>query len=529
MKFAKFWIFDWLKQPFWQSGSDGSDLLVGSRREDRISGGDGDDGLLGRAGNDRLSGDAGNDIAFGGRGRDLIEGGAGNDRLFGGRDVDHLEGNTGNDRLSGGRGDDLLDGGAGNDTLLGGSGDDVLVGGAGDNTLKGGSGFDTVTYSDSDTGVTVRLDKGRATRETGFSISVEDAAIAGADAAQIFADALDGLLYFNIHTNDFITGELRGQIDTVISDHTDAGGVRTVVLSATLNAAQAGVDSTANGHAAVTFTINAEGAVTYSSDLTVSGLSTADLLPVAGQSAIHIHKGAPGANGPIQLDIVQDAGGDTTGTSLTAEADSGDGDVFVETIETDGLKSIEAVVGSSDADVIVGNSRDNVLSGGRGVDELTGGRGADTFLFDGDAFNGATPAAPAAGAILGVNRPDQVQDFDIEEDILALNGADFGIDSFAFNSGLVGDLEGDDNLLVLHDSFLNARAAAQAIADNDAITADTGVFLYFNATLGINRLVFSEDLGDGGNFSVLANLNNVTNEEALDLLPSFTADNFDLI
>jgi len=529
MKFAKFWNIDWLKQPFWQVGSDGNDLLVGGRHDDRISGGDGDDGLLGRAGNDRLSGDEGNDIVFGGRGLDLVEGGAGHDKLFGGRDADRLEGGTGNDRLSGGRGNDLLDGGTGHDKLFGGSGHDILLGGLGNDTIKGGSGFDTVKYTDEDVGVTVRLDKGRATRETGFSISVDDAAIAEADAAQIFADALDGLLYFNIHTSDFTAGELRGQIDTVISDQTDAGGGRTVVLSAALDATQAGVESAATGDATVTFTVEADGAVSYSTDLMISGLSTADLLPVAGLSAIHIHNGAPGANGPIQLDIVQDAGGDTDGSALTHDTDTGDGNVFVEIVETDRLKSIEAVVGSNDADIIVGNSRDNVLSGGGGVDELTGSRGADTFLFDGDAFNGATLAAPAAGAIRGVNRPDQVQDFDIEEDILALKGADFGIDSFAFNSGLVGDLEGDENLLVLHDSFVNARAAAQAIADNDAITADTGAFLYFNATLGINRLVLSEDLGDGGDFSVLANLNNVAQDEALDLLPSFTVDNFELI
>ncbi len=529
MKLSKFWNIDWFTLPYWQVGSDGNDILVGSRRDDRISGGDGDDGLLGRAGEDRLSGGRGDDAIFGGRGRDLIEGGAGYDRLFGGRDADNLRGGTGDDRLSGGRGNDLLHGGGGDDKLLGGSGHDVLIGDAGNDTLNGGSGFDTVRYSEGDTGVTVRLDKGRATRETGFSIKVDDAAVAEAAAAQIVTDALDGLLYFNIHTHDFAAGELRGQIDTIIEDVTDGSGVRTVVLSALLDAAQAGADGVASGHATLTLIVDAAGTVSYSTALTVQGLSTADLLPVAGQSAIHIHKGAVGSNGPIQLDVVQDAGGDTDGAARSPEADSGDGNVFVETLETDRLKSIEAVVGSGDADIIVGNSADNVLSGGGGVDELTGGLGADTFLFDGDAFNGATPAAPASGTIRGVNRPDQVQDFNIEEDILALKGADFGIDSFAFNSGLVGDLEGDENLLVLHDSFVNARAAAQAIADNDAITADTGAFLYFNATLGINRLVFSEDLGDGGDFSVLANLNNVADEEALDLLPSFNVENFELI
>lgn len=510
-------------------GGVGNDRLFGFLGDDLLNGGAGNDRLFGRQGDDLLDGGTGNDRLFGGRGNDLLSGGANNDRLFGGLGHDILDGGTGNDALTGGRGFDLLSGGDGDDNLFGGAGRDYLVGGFGNDTLKGGAGRDTVDYSDSDVGVTVRLGAGRATRETGFVVSVDNVALAEDTAAQVFADALDGLLYFNIHTNDFNPGELRGQIDTIESDVTDENGVRTVVLTSALDADQAGVDSDAVGTAEVTFVVAANGDVTYSTQLNVTGLSTADLLPVAGLSAIHIHKGARGTNGPIQLDIVQDAGGDTSGAALTSEADSGDGNVFVETVETDVLRSIEEVIGSDDADILFGNGRDNVFTGGAGIDELTGGRGADTFVFSGDPFNGAEPAAPAEGAILGVNRPDQVQDFAIQEDVLALKGDDFGIDSFDFANGLVDDLSGDENLLVLQDSFVNARAAAQAIADNDEITADEGAFLYFNATLGINRLVFSENLSEGGSFSVLANLNNFANEEALELLPSFTEDNFELI
>ena len=51
-------------------------------------------------------------------------------------------------------------------------------------------------------------------------------------------EALAGNLYFNVHTNDFNGGEIRGQLDTIVSDVTDADGVRTIVLSASLDSAQ---------------------------------------------------------------------------------------------------------------------------------------------------------------------------------------------------------------------------------------------------------------------------------------------------
>lgn len=185
--------------------------------------------------------------------------------------------------------------------------------------------------------------------------------------------------------------------------------------------------------------------------------------------------------------------------------------------------------GGAGDDLLEGGSGRDYLEGGNGVDTLIGGKGKDTFVFSGDPFHGGTPGAPAPGLILGVNNPDQVEDFSIAKDKLALVSDDFGVDSFAFVNGLAGDISGDATFIVVQDEFENARAAAQAIADNDALVADEGFFVYFNATLGINRLVFSEDLGDGGAFSVLANLNNLTGEDAIAALPDFTAENFALV
>ncbi len=89
-------------------GRGGNDLLIGSRRRDRLFGG---------SGNDRLFGGNGNDTLAGGTGRDILVGGNGKDKLFGGLGNDYLNGGNGNDRLIEGLGADRLIGGRGNDYL----------------------------------------------------------------------------------------------------------------------------------------------------------------------------------------------------------------------------------------------------------------------------------------------------------------------------------------------------------------------------------------------------------------------------
>ena len=304
---------------------------------------------------------------------------------------------------------DTLNGTPASETLNGLDGDDTLNGGLGNDTLDGGAGSDTANFSDIDVPVTVTIDadgNGTATRETGFAVTVSDATVASLTTdqtpAQIVTEAVAGNLYFNVHTNDFNAGEIRGQLDTVVSDTTDGSGVRTIILSASLDAAQEPgptSDSTATGTAQVTLVVATDGTVTYSSELSISGLATSDLLPVAGVSSIHLHNAPAGTNGPVILDVVQDAGGDVNGLALTPEVDTGDGNVFDEVIETDTLISIENIIGSDDADIITATgAAANILSGGAGDDDLTGSGGTD--VIDGgegsDTNNFSTINASAA-------------------------------------------------------------------------------------------------------------------------------------
>jgi serralysin len=162
-------------------------------------------------------------------------------------------------------------------------------------------------------------------------------------------------------------------------------------------------------------------------------------------------------------------------------------------------------------DVLTGGEGNDFLDGDAGVDTLTGGVGRDTFFFSDPVFRGTSTVA--ANGIEVFNQPDIITDYEIGQDALIFEAGQLGLtgETPKFQSGISSQLSGDSNVLVLQDPFANAAAAAQAIANNNAITADAGVFSYFNTTLGISRVVFSNDLSDGGSISVLANLTNQTN------------------
>ncbi|WP_238368682.1 hypothetical protein [Mesobacterium pallidum] len=141
-----------------QSGTEGTDLLVGGRRDDVLRGLKGRDTIWGKDGADTLFGGNGDDWIGGGDQADEIDAGAGNDVVWGGNGRDRVLLNAGNDVFwdndqTGEAGRDTVAGGAGSDTLNGAGGDDyfegllgadLLIGGAGNDTLLGGDGNDTV-------------------------------------------------------------------------------------------------------------------------------------------------------------------------------------------------------------------------------------------------------------------------------------------------------------------------------------------------------------------------------------------------
>lgn len=88
-------------------GTEGDDVILGTRSNERIDGGGGDDIICGRDGSDYINGGDGNDFLEGGSGRESLNGENGNDHLIGGAERDALKGAEGNDTLDGGKARDF--------------------------------------------------------------------------------------------------------------------------------------------------------------------------------------------------------------------------------------------------------------------------------------------------------------------------------------------------------------------------------------------------------------------------------------
>ena len=323
--------------------------------------------------------------------------------------------------------------GAGSDRFVQRSQDGVVVtGGLGNDDITGGSGLDTVRYDDLDVGVTVDLEAGTATRETGFDLTIAPLTLVnpndGIAADSIVAEGIAGNLYFNFHTSDFPSGELRGQLE-LVADNRGVNGVGTVEFTANLSGDQevpVPADTDASGVATTVFTVASDGSVTYSTELSLTGLNLADLLPVnignGTLSPIHLHNAPVGVNGPVVVDIATDAG--PGGISAIAE--------------TDTLHNVEAVIGSNDADAITGDGNSNALEGLDGNDTLAGGGGSDTLFGGlGDDF---LQGGGGSDVIDGGAGFDTLSFADIGADVnVTLNADGSGLAEYVINGNTIVD------------------------------------------------------------------------------------------
>jgi Ca2+-binding RTX toxin-like protein len=239
--------------------------------------------------------------------------------------IENITGTSGNDVLTGNEQDNVLDGRAG---------DDVLDGGLGNDTLIGGTGTNTVSYASHDD---VPLLSQLLEQDT-ISLGLNNA-----DGSYTRGSIVLGLpIQFQVVEADV----LRGIQNVIGSAHSEAinGNEKDNILDGGL-----GNDTIVGGGGSDT--------VSYASHNLIA------TSPLGEQATISL--GLNGADGSYSR-----GGNVFTGTG-----------VHFQVFETDVLRGISNVVGSSHDETITGNEKDNIIDGGLGNDTLIGGGGNDTVSY----------------------------------------------------------------------------------------------------------------------------------------------------
>lgn len=162
------------------------------------------------------------------------------------------------------------------------------------------------------------------------------------------------------------------------------------------------------------------------------------------------------------------------------------------------------------------------------INPLTGTSAKDNFVVSGDPFNSVDVSAVGRQVVI---QPSELNEFVIAADRFVLDATDLGItEPSVFVNGTVDGLTNSTtknaDIVVVQGAFGAAGLAATAIAGT-GVASGAGVFVYFNQNLGINRLVYSADLGSAtADISILGNIRTLTGDAAKNALSTFTATNF---
>ena len=259
-----------------------------------------------------------------------------------------------------------------------------------------------------------------------------------------------------------------------------------------------------------------------------------DNIARTGSSADTVHTGNDLMIGGAGNDFLAAGAGDDAlfggAGNDRLEADGGNDTVFGGAGDDQlfGGAGDDFISGGTGNDLLEGEEGNDTLIGGDGIDVMKGGQGKDTFVYEGNVFANGTPTPAGQTGINALNKPDIILDYTIGEDQFKFDGKDLGLKNLTFQKGQSSQIAGDGNIIVLTDPFPAAGAAARAIANNNNVTSHEGAFVYFNSTLGLTRLVYSQDLAQGGDISVLANLDNQRGAAGMANIANFSANDFTL-
>jgi hypothetical protein len=157
---------------------------------------------------------------------------------------------------------------------------------------------------------------------------------------------------------------------------------------------------------------------------------------------------------------------------------------------------------------------------------------ATTFAFNTDPFAGIPVKSIPGRQIVG---GENFVNFNPANDDFSFDSTAFGLNSLSFVNGLASSLPVSGvNVVVLQNTDndnnpltpFGAGNAADLIAAR-ITTSGPGLFVYFNQSLDLPRLVYSTDLSDNNaDLRILARMLNLNGQNGRNALPSFTASNF---
>lgn len=269
-------------------------------------------------------------------------------------------------------------------------------------------------------------------------------------------------LYFNVHTNQFPGGEIRGQLIAIADDNANvvkgtAGddflpglGGDDVVLGF------AG-DDTLEGGDGNDFLSGGTGDDNINTglgnDVVLGGAGDDRIGGMAGRDIVNAGAGDDfiAWNDPTGDVVFGGRGNDTIlGGNVAADViHGGAGDDLIRAFATspEAATASDRLFGGTGDDAVIGGNAADVIEGGRGDDFLTGNDGADVFIFR-DNLSG----------------DDIITDFDPSEDVVQLVGFGASFDALAALSaqplGTELDLGGDNSVLFL------GRTLAEFSADD---------------------------------------------------------------
>jgi len=430
-------------------GTDDKDILYGTIGNNSMYGKGGDDNIYAAAGDDTIYGGTGNDRIYASDGNDTVFGEDGNDGLYGGSGVDYIDGGTGNDtalysdsttavtidlsktsaQIGGNAQGDIL---INIENVIGTYYDDMFIGNKNANGFNGtpdpyssyymSAGNDTVSYANSDAGVTVSLgfeshqqiSGGYADGDVLVGISnligsIYNDTLIGDDRDNLLTGGTGNDKLYGSTGDDTLTGGAGSDVFAINKSPNSTGiitdfnvaavgeaisllGFSNPVDFAHLNFTQSGNDTIINLEEnqkiilknVVYSTLKA---ANFDSNSIINGTDLNDVMigtpgndtikALAGDDKIYSDEGSDIIDGGTGVDTIYygySYNPIVVDLSIATGQIGGDADGDI-------ISNIENVIGTRGNDVIIGNSANNLLIGGAGADRLDGGAGIDTVSY----------------------------------------------------------------------------------------------------------------------------------------------------